>query len=152
MSDFNPVWNDAKIQVLTDVSSATPPVETWSDLCAGIKGIQTNINENIVTEQYLCGEGFAHNEVTGMAPYIQVTGDRKEGDAAQDYIAGLQFKLGPEREGKIKVTTGSKIIAVDCVFSDIVTFGGQSVDLKPFNCNIRFNGKPTITDVPSGNG
>lgn len=152
MSEFNPVWADAKIQVLTDVSSATPPVETWSDLCAGIKSIQTNINENVVTEQYLCGEGFAHNEVTGMAPQINVTGDRVEGDAAQDYIAGLQFKLGSERVGKVKVTTGTKIISVDCVFTDIVTFGGDSVALKPFNCNIRFNGKPTITDVPSGNG
>ena len=149
MSDFNPVWNDAKIQVLTAVSSATPPVETWSDLCAGIKGIQTNINENIVTEQYLCGEGHAHNEVTGIAPQIQITGDRVEGDDAQDYIAGLQFTVGSARESSVKVTTGGKVITVPCVVSDIVTFGGNSTDLKPFNCNIRFNGKPSVTDAPS---
>ena len=149
---FNPVWQDSKIEIGTSATTANPPVWTYSRLCNGIKGMVININENVVTEQYLCGQGFAHNEVTGMAPYIQVTGDRVEGDAAQDYIAGLQFKLGSERVGKIKVTTGTKIIAVDCVFTDIVTFGGQSVDLKPFNCNLRFNGKPTITDVPTGNG
>ena len=82
-----------------------------------------------------------------MAPQIQVTGDRVEGDTAQDYIAGLQFKLGDERKSSVKVTTGDKVIVCDCVISDIVTFGGQSVDLKPFNCNIRFNGKPTVTDA-----
>ena len=147
MSYFNPVWKDAQIEIGVSATSATPPVWTYAKLCKGIKSIQTNINENVVTEQYLCGEGFAHNEVTGMAPQIQVTGDRVEGDTAQDYIAGLQFKLGDERKSSVKVTTGTKVITVDCVISDIVTFGGQSVDLKPFNCNIRFNVKPTVPDV-----
>ena len=145
MSELNPVWKDSKIEIGTEATTANPPVWTYATLCAGIKGIQLNINENVVTEQYLCGEGFAHHEVTGMAPQIQVTGDRVEGDAAQDYIAGLQFKLGPDREGSVRITTGSDIITVPCVFSDIVTFGGNSPELKPFNCNIRFNGKPTIT-------
>lgn len=149
MSEFNPVWKDAKIEIGVSATTATPPVWTYAVLCKGIKGIQTNINENIVTEQYLCGEGFAHNEVTGMAPYIQVTGDRVEGDAAQDHIAGMQFKLADERKSSLKVTTGGKVITVDCVITDIVTFGGQSVELKPFNCNIRFNGKPSVTDAPS---
>lgn len=149
MSEFNPVWADAKIEIGTSATTATPPVWSYSTLCKGIKGIQTNINENVVTEQYLCGKGFAHNEVTGMAPYIQVTGDRVEGDAAQDHIAGMQFKLADERKSSLKVTTGGKVITVDCVITDIVTFGGQSVDLKPFNCNIRFNGQPIVTDAPS---
>lgn len=145
--ELNPVWADSKIEIGVSATSATPPVWTYARLCKGIKGMQLNFNENVVTEQYLCGEGFAHNEVTGMAPQIQITGDRVQGDAAQDFIAGLQFKLGNERVSSVKVTTGDKIITVDCVISDIVTFGGDSVQLKPFNCNIRFNGKPTITDV-----
>ena len=146
---FNPVWADSKIEIGVEATTATPPVWTYATLCAGIKGITMNINENVITEQYLCGEGHAHNEVTGMAPQIQVTGDRVEGDTAQDFIAGLQFKLGSERVTSVKVTTGGKVITCEAVVTDIVTFGGNSAELKPFNCNIRFNGKPSITDAPS---
>ena len=149
MADFNPVWGSTQIEIGTSADTSTPPVWTYSKLCKGIKGIQLNINENVVTEQYLCGEGFAHNEVTGMAPQIQVTGDRVEGDAAQDFIAGLQFKLGSERVTSVRITDEGKQITVPAVISDIVTFGGNSTNLKPFNCNIRFNGKPSITDEPS---
>ena len=84
-----------------------------------------------------------------MAPQIQITGDRVEGDAAQDYIAGLQFKLGSERVTSVKVTTSGKVITCEAVVTDIVTFGGNSPELKPFNCNIRFNGKPSVTDAPT---
>ena len=149
MSAFNAVWEDSKIEIGTSATTANPPVWTYARLCKGIKGIQLNVNENVVTEQYLCGEGHAHNEVTGIAPQIQITGDRVEGDAAQDYIAGLQFTVGSARESSVKVTTGGKIYTVDCVISDIVTFGGNSAELKPFNCNIRFNGKPTVTNAPT---
>ena len=120
---------------------------TWSysALCKGIEGMEFNENEQNKQFFFLCGEGFAHNEVTGMAPQVQITGDRVEGDAAQDFIAGLQFKLGPDRCSSVRITNGSDIITCDCVISDVVTFGGNSADLKPFNCNIRFNGKPTVT-------
>ena len=145
--ELNPVWADSKIEIGVSATSATPPVWTYARLCKGIKGMQPNFNENVVTEQYLCGEGFAHNEVTGMAPQIQITGDRVEGDTAQDYIAGLQFKLGGDRQSSVKITTGGKVITCDCVITDIVVIGGNSVELKPFNCTIRLNGKPTITDA-----
>ena len=127
---FKPVWAN-KIEIGTSATTADPPVWTYSQLCKGIKGMQININENVVTEQYLCGEGHAHNEVTGMAPQVQIT--------------GLQFKLGSERVSSVRITTSGKIITCDCVISDIVAFGGNSAELKPFNCNLRFNGTPTVT-------
>lgn len=144
---FNPVWNDddSKIEIGVSATSATPPVWTYAPLCAGIKSMTPSMNEVVVTEQYYCGEGFAHNEVTGMAPQIQVTGDRVEGDAAQDFIAGLQFKLGSERVTSVKLTQGSSTYTFEAAITDIVTFGGDSTALKPFNCVIRPNGKPTIT-------
>jgi hypothetical protein len=103
------------------------------------------MNEVVVTEQYYCGEGFAHNEVTGMAPQIQVTGNRVEGDTAQDFIAGLQFKLGSDRVTSVKLTRGQTTYVFEAAITDIVTFGGDNTALKPFNCVIRPNGKPTIT-------
>ena len=144
---FTPVWNDddSKIEIGVSATSATPPVWTYAPLCAGIKSMTPSMNEVVVTEQYYCGEGFAHNEVTGMAPQIQVTGDRVVGDAAQDYIAGLQFKLGSERVTSVKLTQGESTYTFEATITDIVTFGGDSAALKPFNCIIRPNGKPTIT-------
>lgn len=146
---FNAVWADSKIEIGVSVDTSTPPVWSYARLCKGIKGMTPNFNENVVTEQYLCGEGFAHNEVTGMAPQIQITGDRVEGDTAQDYIAGLQFKLGSERVTSVKITSSGKVITCDAVVTDIVVLGGNSAELKPFNCTIRFNGKPSVTDAPS---
>lgn len=144
---FNPVWNDddSKIEIGVSATSTTPPVLMYAPLCAGIKSMTPSMNEVVVTEQYYCGEGFAHNEVTGMAPQIQVTGDRVEGDAAQDYIAGLQFKLGSDRVTSVKLTQGTSTYVFEAAITDIVTFGGDSTALKPFNFIIRPNGKPTIT-------
>lgn len=141
---FTPVWNDddSKIEIGTAYTNST---WTYSPLCAGIKSMTPSMNEVVVTEQYYCGEGFAHNEVTGMAPQIQVTGDRVEGDAAQDYIAGLQFKLGSDRVTSVKLTQGTSTYVFEAAITDIVTFGGDSTALKPFNFIIRPNGKPTIT-------
>ena len=146
---LNPVWADSKIEIGTTATTAVPPVWTYATLCKGIKSITPSINEVVVTEQYLCGEGHAHSEVTGMAPQIQVTGDRVEGDAAQNFIAGLQWKLGPERVTSVKITTGGKVITCDAAVTDIVTFGGDSTNLKPCNFTLRLNGKPAITDAPS---
>lgn len=148
---FAPVWNDdeSKIEIGVSVTSATPPVWTYAPLCAGIKSMTPSMNEVVLTEQYYCGEGFAHNEVTGMAPQIQVTGDRVVGDAAQDYIAGLQWKLGSDRVTSVKLTRvesgTTKTYTFDATITDIVAFGGDSTALKPFNCVIRPNGKPVIT-------
>ncbi len=141
---FNPVWNDddSKIEIGVDYDNGT---WTYAPLCAGIKSMTPSMNEVVVTEQYYCGEGFAHNEVTGMAPQIQVTGDRVEGDTAQDFIAGLQFKLGSERVTSVKLTQGTATYIFEAAITDIVTFGGDSTALKPFNCIIRPNGKPTIS-------
>ena len=143
---LEPVWADSKLEIGTAYSTNA---WTYSRLCKGIKEMTPSFNEVVVTEQYLCGEGHAHNEVTGMAPQIQITGDRVEGDTAQDYIAGLQWALGEDRVTSVKITTGGKVITCDAVVTDIVTFGGQSTNLKPFNCIIRLNGKPTITDAPT---
>ena len=143
---LEPVWADSKLEIGTAYSNSS---WTYSQLCKGIKEMTPSMNEVVVTEQYLCGEGHAHNEVTGMAPQIQITGDRVEGDTAQDYIAGLQWALGEDRVTSVKITTGGKVITCDAIVTDIVTFGGQSTNLKPFNCIIRLNGKPTITDAPT---
>ena len=144
---FKPVWAN-QIEIGTTATTADPPVWTYSKLCKGIEGMTPNSNEQNQQYFFLCGEGFAHNEVTGAAPELQITGRRIAGDAAQDYICGKQFALGTDRNSSIKITTAEgKIITCDCSIVDVVSFGGNTLDVNSFGCTIRFNGKPTVTDA-----
>ena len=146
---FKPVWAN-KIQIGTSSDTSTPPVWTYSDLCKGIESMSFNSNEQNQQYFFLCGEGFANNEVTGGAPELQISGRRIAGDAAQDYIVGKQFALGTDRNSSVKITTAEgKVITCDCSIGDVVSFGGNTLDVNSFGCTIRFNGKPTVTDAPT---
>ena len=138
---FNPVWANS-IEIGTTNSGGT---WTYSKLCKGIENVTFSSNEQNQQYFFLCGEGFAHNEVTGGAPELQVSGRRIAGDAAQDYIVGKQFALGTDRNSSIKITAEGKIITCDCSIGDVVSFGGATLDVNTFSCTIRFNGEPTVT-------
>jgi hypothetical protein len=138
---MNANWAN-QIEIGTAENSGT---WSYSKLCKGIESMEFNENEQNQQFFFLCGEGFAHNEVTGAAPELTISGRRIVGDAAQDYIAGLQFKLGSERNSSVKITAEGKIITCDCTIGAITSFGGATTDVNAFGCTIRFNGKPTVT-------
>lgn len=141
---FNPVWAN-EIYIGTSQTTANPPEWNYSKLCKGIEGMTFASNEQMQQFFFLCGEGFANNETTGAAPELQITGRRIAGDAAQDYIAGKQFALGTDRNSSVKIIAEGKQIICDCSIGDVVTFGGQSLDVNAFSCTIKFNGKPSVT-------
>ena len=136
-----------QIEIGTSATTADPPVYTYNKLCKGIESMEFNENEQNQQFFFLCGEGFANNETTGAAPELTITGRRIVGDTAQDYIAGLQFKLGSDRRTSVKITAEGKVITCDCTIGAITSFGGQTLDVNAFGCTIRFNGKPTVTDA-----
>ena len=138
---MNPNWAN-EIHIGTAESSGT---WTYSKLCKGIESMTFNENEQNQQYFFLCGQGFAHNETTGAAPELVVTGRRIVGDAAQDYIAGKQFELGTNRNSNVKIIAEGKIITCDCTIGAITSFGGNTTDVNAFGCTIRFNGKPTVT-------
>lgn len=140
------VWVN-ELYIGTSATTATPPVWTYAKLCAGIEGMTFNSNEQNQQYFFLCGNGFAHNEVTGGAPELQITGRRIEGDTAQDYIVSKQFALGTDRNSSVKIVSGGKQIICDCSIGDVVSFGGNTLDVNTFSCTIRFNGTPTVTDA-----
>ena len=138
---MNPVWANT-IEIGTSESGGT---WSYSKLCKGIESMTFNVNEQNQQYFFLCGEGFAHNESTGAAPEIQISGRRIVGDAAQDYIAGKQFALGTDRNSSIKITAEGQVITCDCTIGDVVSFGGSSLDINTFSCTLRLNGEPTVT-------
>ena len=138
---FNPVWANS-IEIGTSESNGT---WSYAKLCKGIENVTFASNEQNQQFFFLCGEGFAHNEVTGGAPELQISGRRIKGDAAQDYIVGKQFALGSDRNSSIKITAEGQVITCDCSIGDVVSFGGATLDVNTFSCTIRFNGEPTVT-------
>lgn len=140
---FNPVWANS-IEIGVSESQGT---WTYAPLCAGIESMAFNSNEQNQQFFFLCGEGFANNEVTGGAPELQISGRRIAGDAAQDYIAGKQFALGTDRNSSVKITAEGKVITCGCSIGDVVSFGGSTLDVNTFSCTIRFNGEPTVTNA-----
>ena len=138
---MNANWMN-QIEIGTSESGGT---WSYSKLCKGIESMEFNENEQNQQYFFLCGEGFANNEVTGAAPELVVSGRRIAGDAAQDFVAGLQFKLGSDRKSSVKITAEGKVITCDCTIGAITSFGGNTTDVNAFGCTIRFNGKPTVT-------
>ena len=140
---MNANWAN-EIHIGTAESSGT---WTYSKLCKGIESMEFNENEQNQQYFFLCGEGFAHNESTGAAPEIQISGRRIVGDTAQDYIASKQFALGTDRNSSVKITAEGKVIVCDCTIGDVVSFGGSSLDINTFSCTLRLNGEPTVTSA-----
>lgn len=141
---LKPVWAN-KIEIGT---AYTSNAWTYAELCAGIESMTFASNEQNQQYWFICGEGFAHNEVTGAAPELQISGRRIAGDTAQDYIVGKQFALGEDRNSSVKITTAEgKIITCDCTIGDVISFGGNTLDVNAFGCTLRFNGEPTVTNA-----
>ena len=141
---LKPVWAN-KIEIGTAFSTNA---WTYSELCAGIESMTFASNEQNQQYWFICGDGFAHNEVTGAAPELQISGRRIAGDTAQDYIVGKQFALGEDRNSSVKITTAEgKVITCDCSIGDVISFGGNTLDVNAFGCTLRFNGEPTVTNA-----
>ena len=146
---MNPVWAN-EIYVGTEYtpgSGSAAGTWTYAKLCKGIESMTFTPNEQNQQYFFLCGEGFAHNETTGGAPQIEVSGRRIVGDAAQDYIAGKQFALGTDRNTSVKIIAEGKQIICDATIGNVTSFGGQTLDVNAFGCTLLFNGKPTVTDA-----
>lgn len=146
MSELNPVWEN-EIYIGTSATTADPPVWTYAKLCKGIESVSFTPNEQNQQYFFLCGNGFAHNEVTGGAPELTVSGRRIVGDDAQDFICGKQFALGNDRNTSVKIVAEGKQIICDATIGDVTSFGGSTLDINSFGCTIRLNGEPTITDA-----
>lgn len=149
--ELQPVWVEEFYigTSYTPGSGSSAGTWTYAKLCAGIESVTPSVNEQTNQYFFLCGQGGADTEVTGIAPQYDVSGRRVHGDTAQDYIAGLKYSLGDDRKSSFKVVTPSETIIADCTIVDIVDFGGATTDNEPFSCSIRVNGIPTVTPVGS---
>lgn len=149
------VWK-TKLSVAIEppVGMETEGEPYYAELCAGIENLEEAINEQTKQYFFMCGEGFAHNEVNGMAPTFTLSGRRVHGDAAQDYIDAQKYLPAEARKTRIKLestyldadgkTAKTTTITCAATMTAIHTLGGATTDNSPFNVTFSLNGKPTV--------
>lgn len=139
--------------IKAEIDTSTTGTATYSPLCAGIENLQEALNEAIQQYFFMCGNGFATNYVTGMAPAYTLTGRRIVGDAAQEFIFGAAVKFGlmAARQTTLKLTkrsatTGKNdVITCPVTLCNLTDLGGATTDGSAINIELRFDGAPTIT-------
>lgn len=145
MPKVNPVYEDG-FWIGTAYSNST---WTYAKICEGVKSVNENSNEQNQQAYYLCGNGGAHNEVTGAAWQYDFECDRVEGDDAQNYIVGLKHKFGEDRKSSLKIIEHGQQTIADVTVANIVTFGGNAIELDKLNFSLMVNGIPTVTTNPT---
>lgn len=133
-----------------DTTGNTDPTDltkaTWATLAAGISQVTPSFNETADTTEYYDGEGFGSNDITGKRLQLAFTGHRKQGDTAQDFIAGLALEVGDGLKTLFRWTQpdGSTIVGT-VTLTAIVASGGNASAKQTFSFTAVFNGKPAYT-------
>ena len=132
--------------------SQTLGVWTYAILDATWDNLTEALNE--VIEQWFpaANDGFADNEVTGMAPTYTLTGKRILGNTAQDFLFTNKYQIGSSRRSSLRITKlradgTSSIVTCPCTFCNLVELAGATTNGSNFSAELRMNGAPTLSDT-----
>lgn len=124
---------------LNDVTTGT-----WAWVASGINNMTPSANETTTNEAYYDGGGFTETDVTGKQIQLALSGNRKVGDPAQDYIANLFWKFGNSVKTRAIWINNSIPVITKCTITSVVPSGGQANGKQTFSFNVAFNGRPKI--------
>lgn len=122
---------------LTDLTDAK-----FARLGAGFTGTTFSGNETTINNTYLDDEGFGSTDVVGKRFSFAFTGVKMANDPAQEYVIGLQNKLGTDLETRFLVVDpdGNQMIGV-AVISALVPNGGNSNAGATLTFTVNIQGK-----------
>ena len=125
---------------------------TWAPVCDGFNNLTEALNEQVQEYFFLCGKGFGSDEVTGIHPVIQLTGVRKIGDAAQDFIFGNRLNLMEARKTNLRLSLANADGTVTrytnrVTMKNVSSFGGATTDGAAVSVDFSFNGRPVVENV-----
>lgn len=122
---------------LTDLTDAK-----FARLGAGFTGTTFNGNETTINNTYLDDEGFGSTDVVGKRFSFAFTGVKMANDPAQEFVIGLQNKLGTDLETRFLVVDpeGNQMIGV-AVISALVPNGGNSNAGATLTFTVNIQGK-----------
>ena len=125
---------------------------TWAPVCDGFNNLTEALNEQVQEYFFLCGKGFGSDEVTGIHPVIQLTGVRKIGDAAQDFIFANRLNLMEARKTNLRLSIANADGTVTrytnrVTMKNVSSFGGATTDGAAVSVDFSFNGRPVVEIV-----
>lgn len=129
---------------------------SYAPVCDGFNNLTEALNEQVQEYFFLCGKGFGSSEVTGIHPTLSLTGVRKVGDAAQDYIFSCRYQLMAGRKTTLRLSQANADGTVTrytskVTMQNISSFGGATTDGAAVSVDFAFNGPPVVETVaPTG--
>ena len=125
---------------------------TWVPVCDGFNNLTEALNAQVQEYYYLRGKGYGSDEVTGIHPVIQLTGVRKIGDAAQDFIFGNRLNLMEARKTNLRLSMANADGTVTrytnrVTMKNVSSFGGATTDGAAVSVDFSFNGRPVVETV-----
>ena len=125
---------------------------TWVPVCDGFNNLSENLNEQMQEYFFLCGKGFGSEEVTGIHPQLSLTGVRKVGDAAQDFIFRNRLNLMEARRTNLRLSLANADGSVTrytnkVTMANVSSFGGATTDGAAVSVDFYFNGRPVVETV-----
>lgn len=122
---------------------------TWVPICDGFNNVTEALNEQLQEYFFLCGKGFGSEEVTALHPQIQLTGVRKVGDAAQDFIFGNRLNLMEARKTNLRLSLANADSTVTrytnkVTMANVSSFGGATNEGAAVTVDFYFNGRPIV--------
>lgn len=126
---------------------------TWAWFGPGIKNISSETNETTSEDYFFDGGGDAETSVDGKARAYTVTGVRRIGDPAQEYVASLDEETGDALLTQYRITdpTG-KVMERDVTVHEIKANDatGDANSRTDFGCKLSCAGKPRIIKDSDG--
>ncbi len=126
------------------IKTATEPSETYSEI-ADLEEMSLSIENNVETWYSINDEGWQNALLTAKALSGSFSGKRTLGDAGNDYVEGLRYKIGKDAEAdwEIEFPDGSKLdFTAVTALTDIL---GAATDVAPLSGDLTGKGKPTFT-------
>ena len=140
-------------QVLLEIDTtpfASSP--TWAVLCDGFNNVTEALNDQVQEYYFLCGKGFGSSEVTGIHPTLTLSGVRKIGDTAQDFIFGQRYNLMEGRKTTLRLSIANADGSVTrysnrVTMTNMQAFGGNTTDGSAVSVAFAFNGQPFVETI-----
>lgn len=142
-------WLLTQYGIELEINTTPGGAATWAAVCDGFDNISKAANEQVQEFFFLCGKGFGCSEVTGARPVLTLTGVRKIGDAAQDFIFSMKYRFlnGRKTQLRISIANGDGTVhreTLNVTVQNIQDFGGNSTDGAAISVEFAQNGPPTV--------
>ena len=139
--DINPTVDTNGDVDLNDLTTGK-----WAWLAGGINTVTPSANETTANDAYYDGGGFTETEVTGKQVQLAVSGNRKVGDPAQDFVAGKFWQFGNAVKTRVIWIENGVPVVAKATLTNVVPTGGAANAKQTFSFTIAFNGRPKIPD------